>query len=153
MDHVKIILRSQICDMVVWSESYLLNRYQTDHFWKKGVFMSVIRKWFKCAPLVICHNRNSPEFCIPKEFKSRESLYMWFRLDFEAFLARMSQLENRQVLFIFSMCFDIGAPWTMRILRLPRIKLVKLFKLGAQENRIGYLFSLQVYKYIGVLCF
>ena len=31
---------------------------------------------------------------------------MWFSLDFETFLARMSQLENRQVLFIFSMCFD-----------------------------------------------
>ena len=30
---------------------------------------------------------------------------MWFRLDFETFLAT-SQLENKQVLFIFSMCFD-----------------------------------------------
>ena len=48
-----------------------------------------------------------PEVCITNEFKSRECLYMWFRLDFETFLARMSQIENRQVLFIFSMWFDL----------------------------------------------
>ena len=58
---------------------------------------------------------------------------MWFRLDFETFLSRMSQLENRQVLFIFSMCLDF-----VRLLRVSRMKLVKLFELGAQENRIGY---------------
>ena len=51
--------------------------------------------------------RIPPRFCITKEFKSQESLYMWFRLDFEAFLARMSQLENKHVMFIFSMCFDL----------------------------------------------
>ena len=77
--------------------------------------------------------RNPPEFCITKAFKSRESVYMWFRLDFETFLSGMSQLENRQVMFIFSMCLDF-----VRILRVSRMKLVKLFELGAQENRIGY---------------
>ena len=83
--------------------------------------------------------RNPPEFCITKKFKSQESLYMWFRLDFEAFLARMSQLENKQFVY-FQYVFWFGAPWTVRILKVSRIKLVKLFDLGAQENRIGYLF-------------
>ena len=36
LDHVKIILRSQICDLVI--------------------SMSVIREWLKYDPLVICHN-------------------------------------------------------------------------------------------------
>ena len=47
------------------------------------------------------------EFCITKAFKSPESLYMWLRFDFETFLAKMSLVENKQVMFISSMCFDL----------------------------------------------
>ena len=85
--------------------------------------------------------------CIAKEFKPRERLYRWFRLDFEAFLARMCQLENRQVLFIFSMCFDLELHERCGF---PRINLVKLFELGAQEIEGDIYF---LYKYVSTLAF